>query len=139
MVTNNRLFYLWCVLSVAIVLISILPGSSRIYHILAAYDSDRWVHFLAYGAVATIPFAAWKRKASILLSLSPAIISIVLGSWQAHNSGHMIRTRNVPADLFGIAAGILLGLNIRVMRNSEKPVETLSSDSSRSVLYWPKS
>ena len=138
MLTNNRLFYLWCVLTIGIVLISILRGSSGIYHFLTAYDSNRWAHFLAYGAVATIPVAAWKRKASILLSLSPAIISIVLGSWQAHNPGLMVRTQNVPADLFGIAAGVLLGLNIRVMRNSEKAVETLSSDSSRSVLYWPK-
>jgi hypothetical protein len=125
MLTNNRLFYLWCVLTVGIVLISILPGSSWIYHFLAAYDSNRWAHFLAYGAVAAIPVAAWKRKASILLSLIPAIISIVLGSWQAHNPVLMVRTQNVPADLFGIAAGVLLGLNIRVMRNSEKPVETL--------------
>ena len=64
---NNRLLYLWCVLTVGVVLISLLPGSIWIYHFLAAYDSNRWGHFLAYASVATIPVAAWKRRTSILI------------------------------------------------------------------------
>jgi hypothetical protein len=47
----------------------------------------------------------------------------------------MVRPQNASADLFGIAAGILLGLNIRMMRNSAKSFENASSDSSRSTLY----
>ena len=135
MFRNKRLFYLWCVLTAGIVLISILPGSSWLYHFLAAYDSRRWAHFLAYASVASIPVAAWKRKASILLSLIPPIISIFLELRQAYIPGPMIHAQNVPADLFGIAAGVLLGLNIRVMRNSAKSIDKTSSDSSISVTY----
>jgi hypothetical protein len=47
----------------------------------------------------------------------------------------MVRTQNVPANLFGIAAGVLLGLNIRMMRNSEKSIDNVRSDSSRSAMY----
>jgi hypothetical protein len=118
-----------------VVLISLLPGSIWIYHFLAAYDSNRWGHFLAYASVATIPVAAWKRRTSILISLVPAIISIALELWQAHIPGPMVRAWNVPADLFGFAAGILLGMNIRVMHNSEKTIDNVGSDSSRSAMY----
>ena len=135
MLTNNRLFYLWCVLTGGVILISVLPGSSSIDHFLAAYDSNRWAHFLAYVSVATIPVAAWKSRTSILFSLIPALVSIALELWQSHMPGPMVRTQNVPADLFGIAAGVLLGLNIRMMRNSEKSIDNVRSDSSRSAMY----
>jgi hypothetical protein len=135
MLTNNRLFYLWCVLTVGIVLISILPGSSGIYHFLAAYDSNRWAHFLEYAALAAIPVAAWKRKASMLFSLILAIVCIALELRQTYIPGSMIHGKNVPADLFGIAAGVLLALNIRVMRNSAKSFDNLHADSSHSRMY----
>ena len=135
MLTNNRLFYLWCVLTGGVILISVLPGSSLIDHFLAAYDSNRWAHFLAYASVATIPVTAWKSRTSILFSLIPALVSIALELWQSHMPGPMVRMQNVPADLFGIAAGVLLGLNIRMMRNSEKSIDNVRSDSSRSAMY----
>jgi hypothetical protein len=67
--------------------------------------------------------------------LIPALVSIALELWQSHMPGPMVRTQNVPANLFGIAAGVLLGLNIRMMRNSEKSIDNVRSDSSRSAMY----
>ena len=135
MLTNNRLFYLWCVLTGGVILISVFPGGSLIDHFLAAYDSNRWAHFLAYAPVATIPVAVWKSRTRILCGLIPALVNIALELWQSHMPGPMVRTQNVPADLFGIAAGVLLGLNIRMMRNSEKSIDNVRSDSSRSATY----
>jgi hypothetical protein len=37
---------------------------------------------------------------------------------QARPTGLTVRSHNLSADLFGLAAGILLGLNFRAMRRS---------------------
>jgi len=128
---NGRLFYLWCVFIGGILLVSILPASSWIYRSIAGFDSNRWVHFLAYALAASIPVAAWKRRKNILLSLIPVLMSTALEAVQAAISEPIVRTQNVPADLFGIAAGILLGLNIRTMRKTAKSPVSLNSDASR--------
>jgi len=127
----GRLFYLWCVLVGGILLVSILPAGSWIYRSIAGFDSNRWVHFLAYALAASIPVAAWKRRKNILLSLIPVLMSTALEAVQAAISEPIVRTQNVPADLFGIAAGILLGLNIRTMHKTAKSTVGVDSDASR--------
>lgn len=129
---NDRWFYIWCLLVGAILSVSILPPGSWIYRSIAGYDSNRWLHFLAYASAATIPVAAWRRRRSIWFALFPVAVSIVFEALQAGIPGPIVRTQNVPADLFGAAAGILLGLNIRVMRTSAKSHEGVRSDVSRS-------
>jgi hypothetical protein len=131
MMTKRRLFYLWCLLVAAIFLASLLPGSSRIYRVIAGCDSNRWVHFLAYALAAAIPVAAWRRTGTVLLSFLVAVMSVVLELLHAHGSGPFPRAQNIAADLFGAAAGILLGLNLRMMRNSGRSLNNVSSASSR--------
>jgi len=41
---------------------------------------------------------------------------IALGSLQTFIPGHQNRSQNAMPDLFGVAAGVLLGLNLRMMR-----------------------
>jgi len=134
MLTNNRLLYLWCALTGGIVLVSILLGSSWIYSLIAAYDSNRWVHFFAYASVAAIPIAAWKRRITMAYSLVPPLLSIAIASSHVYFPGPVVRVENIPADIFGIAAGILLGLNIRMMRRSAKSLENSGSDRSHSTM-----
>ena len=132
---DNRLFYFWCMLISVIFLTSILPGGSSAYQVIAAYDANRWLHFLAYAAVATIPIALWKPRSNVMLAFLPPVISIALELLQAHLSGPAIRAQNAPADFFGLAAGVLLGLNIRVMRNSSRSLDHESSNPSSSEMY----
>jgi hypothetical protein len=42
---------------------------------------------------------------------------IALGSLQTFIPGHLSRSQNAMPDLFGVAAGVLLGLNLRMMRD----------------------
>jgi hypothetical protein len=133
MLKNNRLVYLWCLFIGGIFLISILRGINWNYHSIAAYDSSRWAHFLAYVLVAAIPVAAWRYRRDVAFCLVPVMMSIALESLQAHIPGSVVRTQNISADLFGTAAGILLGLNIRVMRNSAKSLNNVGPDVFRSL------
>ena len=118
MLTNTRLGYLWCGLTGGILLMSSLPGSSLIYKVVAAHDLIRWVHFIAYALVASIPVAAWRLWTSVLASFAIAVLGIAFELLHAFIQGCAIFPQNVLADLFGVACGILLGMNIRVMRNS---------------------
>jgi len=120
MLTNTRLRYLWCVLTGAILLMPILLENSLIYQTFVACDANRWVHFVVYATVAVIPVVAWWRRTSVLFSLAIVVLGIPIELLQAHMPGLIGRPQNVFADMFGFGAGILLGLNIRMMRTSVK-------------------
>ena len=120
MIAKYRIPFLWCVLTSGLVLITILPDNNALHDIVTGFDSNRWAHFIAYAAVVTIPVALWRRRTSIFLSLLPAFLAIALEFLPIYVPGEMPHRQSVPADLFGVAAGILLGLNIRAMRASAK-------------------
>jgi hypothetical protein len=131
MFTKNRFLFFWYVLTGGLILVTILPGVGPIHDFVSGYDSNRWARFLAYAAVATIPVAGWRQRSNILLSLVPVFVSIGIESLHGYLPGLMARTGNIPADLFGVGAGILLGSNIRVMRTSTAKLEQSGSAPSR--------
>lgn len=120
MLKNNRVVYLWFLLISGIFLISILRSSTWNYHLIASFDPSRWAHFLAYLLVTAIPVAAWRFRRDVAFCLVPVMVSIALEFMQAHTPEPIVHIHNVSADMYGAAAGILLGLNLRLMRNSTK-------------------
>ena len=134
MLTRMRLRYLWYVLIGGILSMSILPGGSSIYQVVAAYDANRWIHFLVYATVASLPTVAWKRRMSLLLPMAVIGLCIALEPLRTLIPGPIVRPQNVLADLFGVVAGILLGLNLRRMRASAKSDNNASPDPSRSTM-----
>ena len=116
MLTKKNLFVLWCVVIFVILWIAVLPNDSPIHHFAVQYDSNRWLRFCAYAAIVAIPFSSWRTRSAIAFSLLPALTGMTLELWQMHIHGILERPNNVTPDLFGIAAGVLLGLNFRVMR-----------------------
>ena len=133
MLTKMRLRYFWYVLIFGILLMSILPGSSSIYPVVAAYDTNRWIHFLVYATVASLPTVAWKRRMSLLLPMAVIGLCIALEPLRTLIPGPIVRPQNVLADLFGVVAGILLGLNLRRMRTSANSDNNAIPDPSRST------
>ena len=134
MLTKKSLFIIWCVLIVAIAWIAVLPSENLVHHLAVEYDSNRWLRFLAYASIVAIPVSAWKTRTAIAISLLPALIGMALEVWQSNIPGLLGRPENVTPDLFGIAAGVLFGLNIRMMRKSAKPSNNVNSGSSGP---WP--
>jgi zinc transporter ZupT len=112
---------------------SILPVSSSIYKVVVAYDANRWIHFLVYAAVASLPAAAWKRRSSKLLAMAIIGLCIAVEPLRTLIPGPIVRPQNALADLFGVVAGILLALNLRRMRTSAKSDNNASPDPSRST------
>lgn len=124
MLTYRQLRFLWCVLTCGVLFSSIPFVAIWIDQILGINNLNRWVHFLAYAVIAAIPVAAWRQRTSQILSLVFAMLGIAIGLLPAFQ-GALVHIHNAPAELFGVGAGILLGLNLRLMRNSAKsPNET---------------
>jgi hypothetical protein len=122
-----RFVYLWCLLICANVLLAVLPSGSWLYQILSPYDSNRWVHFLAFSVVAAIPVAAWKRRTSVMTSVFTAVLCIAFNFLLPHLYLSHDRPDDAFAELFGVAAGILLGANLRIMHSSSKHATNLGS------------
>jgi hypothetical protein len=133
MLTEMRLRYLWYVLICGIFMMSIIPGSNSIYRVVVTYDANRWIHFLVYATVATLPAVAWKRRYSILFPMAVIGLCIALEPLQTFISGPIVRPKNVLADVFGVSAGILLGLNLRRLRTSARSDNNPNPDPFRST------
>ena len=132
MLNSNRLLYLWVVLLAGIFFIAILPGGSSIYHLVAAFDSDRWAHFMEYASITVVPVALGKGRSRILLSLLAVITCVAVELLRSHITA-LAHADQVPADMFGMAAGTLLGLNLRVMRHSARTMNEARLDSSKEL------
>src|SRR5580658_10495252 len=119
--SRNTLRVLWCALLVAALVLSNLPAEGWPYASITLYASNHWFHFLLYAAIVAIPVTVWKKKYRFMLSLVAVLLVIALGSLQTFIPGHQNRSQNAMPDLFGVAAGVLLGLNLRLARDPRPP------------------
>lgn len=110
---------MWGALLGTALILSNLPGTGRPYETITYYASNHWFHFLLYAALVTIPVTVWKKKYRFMLSLVAVLVVIALGSLQTFVPGHSNRSQNAMPDLFGVAAGVLLGLNLRMIRDPQ--------------------
>ncbi len=132
---NNhlRLRYAWGALAAGVLIMSALPGRIWIGPVTLPYCPSRWVHFLVYVAVTSIPCAAWRTKSGVLCCLSVIAFSVVRVFFFAVAGSTANGLENVFSDLFGIAAGILLGLNLRVMGSSAGTVAGMKQNRRRTM------
>jgi putative effector of murein hydrolase len=112
---------LWCSLLGAALILSNLPTEGWPYEAITPYASNHWFRFLLYTAIVAIPVTTWKRKYRFMLSLVAVLLVIALGSLQTFIPGHRNRSQNAMPDLFGVAAGVLLGLNLRMIGDPHAP------------------
>lgn len=119
----GRWFYLWCILACLIVVIPMLHYAHVESGNLFPFDSSRWIHFLIYAAAVAVPIGLWERGLEIYLSLAPVVVAIAIDSLASGPLLRAVRPQMIPAELFGIAAGILLGLNLRLMRKAQDPLK----------------
>jgi len=128
--TNSYWQLSWCVLIAAIAVASLFSGEIMHKPPLNAYIDSGWAHFFAYMAAAALPLLAWKRRTGIAISLGVAILSVVFQILRGLVAGRVFDFDATVINLFGIAAGILLGFNLITHRSRSK--EQLASTAERS-------
>ena len=111
----NRLWLrcVWAALVVGALLISFFGNV-----LFTSAPANRWLHFLVYAAVTSIPCAVWRTKSAVVFSLAIVGCSVMSGTGVAMWNWHGVRVESTVSDFFGIAAGVLLGLNLRLSRNA---------------------
>ena len=133
---HNRFIFPWCFLMCAAALIPAAQNVGSLNPYFAPLDSSRWIHFLVYAVVAAYPVSKWQNKQSIYLVIAFQILSVLL---EVLPTGTrflpVLRLQTIPADLFGLAAGILLGLNIKTMRRSNQLGSAHSPDKVRQDIF----
>lgn len=135
MINNLRLRCVWGVLIGGILLMSILPGKSWLYQISAPYYASDWARFLAFAAVASIPCVAWHRKKRVLYCFSIIALSVVFVFLRAITAGAAGHPEYIISDLLGLAAGVLLGLNLRMMSGSTGAGAGMTHAQRRSTMH----
>ena len=122
--TSYSLQLLWGVIVVAIVVVSLFPRSGIQASFLGANLNRHWVEFLAYVAVSILPLLAWRRRAGLTISIGMAVLAAGLEIIRALLEGRSPGIQYIAVSSFGIAAGILLGLNILTLRSRVRHVDT---------------
>jgi len=122
------------VLAAGVLFMSILPVGGWMDQIIGNSNMNRWAHFLAYATIVVIPFAACRKGKGALLLLVVVMAGILLETVETLIPGSIARPQNVLANLFGVGAGILLGINLRMMRTAAKSEKKLVIDNSQSTL-----
>lgn len=115
--TSSRLRLLWGVLVGSIALVSLLPFPSIYAGFFNAYFNGHWVHFLAYAAASFLPTLAWRRNMALTLSVGVAVLGTGLELARAIAEVKSPDTQYIVINALGVAAGILLGLNILARRS----------------------
>jgi hypothetical protein len=110
--TSFRLQLLWGLLVGTIVLLSTIRLWVNQISILGAYFNRDWVHFLAYVTVSILPLLAWRRKTGLALSLGMVVPATGVEIIRAVMAVRSPDVHYMVINTLGIAAGILLGLNI---------------------------
>jgi hypothetical protein len=129
---NQRLQFFWCLLAAAIVIASLLPHFNIAKNLLGVNLNWPWVHFMAYLGVSILPVMAWKFRIGLTVSLGGALTSLGLEILRGHLLYGSVRTQDIVFNLLGVAAGILLGLNILTLRSHSGHVGSPGADVSRS-------
>lgn len=132
--TNSRLRISSYLLIGAMALTSLLPKPSLNAFGMGPYIDRGWLHFIVYATAATLCLIAWKRSVGLVLAFGLCFLSVVLQVLRAQIAGLWIDYFGMAVNLLGIAAGILLGLNIISSRSRSKPQDQSRPDRSHSTL-----
>ena len=116
----KRLIFIWCVLICGIYGLLLLSYWRLNYYFFVTLDSSRWFHFMIYSIAATIPLLILKKVRYVIASFVPLAIAMATEAFRFDVPSTTLRSQTVPADLFGIAAGVLLGLNLCTLRSSAR-------------------
>src|SRR5208282_5187517 len=105
----NRLWLrcVWALLVAGALLISIFGNV-----LFTSPPANRWLHFLVYVAVTSIPCAIWHSRGAVVFSLAIVGCCVMSGAAVAIWNWYGVRAESTVSDFFGLAAGVLLGLNL---------------------------
>jgi len=116
---NRRwLLAIWGMTVAAIGLFLLVPSISLASENVKFFFKNDWVHFALFIFVVSVPCVLARSRKHLMWGI--AVASVLAAAEAVH--GAFIEAKQVldvfGADLFGIVAGILLGLNLRMLNSA---------------------
>jgi hypothetical protein len=130
--TSRSLQLCWWLLSGTIVCVSLVPHSKFPSNPLWGYFNWYWAHFLVYVAVSILPLLAWRPRTGFLIALGGGALSAGLEIFRGLVWEGSVRFEDIAINMLGVAAGILLGLNILTLRSRTDTINGRTADGSHS-------
>jgi len=114
MLSKSWLRYVWCGFVGGVIVLSAFPGRGWMNIATISFGSSRWGHFLVYLVIAVIPIIIWRWRVGILVCFAIAFLGYSTEMLRGLIPGFIGSPENAIANIFGVSAGILLGINIRM-------------------------
>jgi VanZ family protein len=111
---RRRLRILWLAAVIAVVVGSLLPGSSYPMQALGElHVSDKILHFAAYTVLAFLPALHERRPALTAALLGAVCLGVLLEFLQRLSPGRNFELADMAADAGGVLCGLVLALPLR--------------------------
>ena len=110
----------WFFFTGTIVLVLLLQCAGAGSALRDLYFDRGWAHFLVFAIAATLCMLAWKHRTAFALAIGLFILAAGLSLLHSLVLRGPIDYFGIFVNLFGILAGVLLGLNILVFRSRAK-------------------
>jgi VanZ family protein len=111
---------LWLAAVIAVIVGSLLPGSSLPIQTLDKLPvSDKVLHFAAYAILAFLPALHERWPAVAVTLLGVIALGVLLEFLQKLSPGRTFEVADMVADAFGVLCGLILALPLR---SSEGPL-----------------
>ncbi len=123
----------WCALITIIAVASLLPRDRFYVYVLffARGFGNSWAHFFAYMGASCLPLLAWRFRLAFVICFGVTILSVGLELLHALVSGDAFDFYNAVTNILGVAAGVLLGLNLLMLHTEVADHSDSNVDRSR--------
>ena len=106
---------LWALTCPAVIVGSLLPGTSAPLALIGSYVGDKLMHFASYGWLAFLPMIRERPKSAAFMILAVVTMGVLLEFAQSLTPDRMLDPLDMVANLSGVACGMALGLWARYL------------------------
>lgn len=104
----------WSAAVVAVIVCSLLPGSSPVKHAIDNWGlSDKLEHIVAYAVLSLLPALHERIRVQVCMLLAMMMMGVVLEFGQLMADGRSFEKEDILADSIGLLAGVVLGFVLR--------------------------
>jgi len=104
----------WLAAVMAVIVCSLLPGSSRVKHAIDNWGfSDKLEHIVAYAVLSLIPALHERVRVQAYMFLGMMLMGIALEFGQLVAGGRSFEREDILADCVGLLAGLAVGFVLR--------------------------
>ena len=128
MITSSRtqLRLIWYAMAFAVLAIGLALQMRWLPMSLRGMVANRWFLFTEFGLLSAYPVYLWRKFVSVVLSMAATAVILAVNTTAVFVPQYKTEQHIIGPEVLGVAAGVLLGLNLRgVRQRSSRPQPSL--------------